>query len=432
MLTEELIYSVCRSINPNSTPKRAYVLAFSSEAGNKELAAWGIDTKARLAAFMANVCHETGGLTIVRENMNYRPSRIRAVWSRVRAGKVLSAVNGLQYGTQAWRVGIGRGAYGDRLGNEDDGTNDDDGYNYRGGGPLQATGKDNYRYLERETGVPFARNPDLIEVPEYWVTVAALTWCRHPNAGNLNPFADSGNFRGCCAGINCGSPYSRIKPVGWDDRRAWFAAWKRALAHMPDDVADDTGGLGVTYRVGMPYSDVVKGAQVRLNALGYADKRLVEDGLYGPRMRSAVQDFETENGLEVTGALLPETLALLMSPKAKSWPVPAEAVEGVAGLRKNGDPEIKAADTDKVAATALAAGGVVKAAHDAGLFESTAKLSKDASIMQTAFKSLLGVANFCIENMFPLLLVGVGLLLWLRYGNTIRRRVETWSRPKGE
>lgn len=430
MLTASMLYQVCRSVNPRSTPLRAYVDAFTSEEGRRELAAWGIDTKARLAAFMANVCHETGGLTVIRENMNYRPGRIRAVWSKSRARKVLRAVAGLRYGTQAWRVGIGRGAYGDRLGNEDDGTNDDDGYNYRGGGPLQSTGKDNYRYLERKLGLPFVANPELIEVPEHWVKIAALTWCDHPSAGDLNPFADHGNFKGCCRGINCGSPYRNITPVGWSDRQTWFVAWKRALAD--GEVIRVSASVGVTYRVGMPYSKIVEGAQARLNELGYADKRLAKDGLYGPRVRSAVQDFETENGLEVTGTLSPDTLELLMSPYAKPWPKPAEAFEGVSGLKKSDDPEIKAAHNDKIAATALAAGGAVKAAKDAGLFESTEKLSKDAGIMQTAFQSLLSVANFCVENMLPLLLIFVGLLLWLRYGRTIRRRVESWSRPTGE
>lgn len=433
MLTASMIYQVCQTVNPRSTPLKAYVDAFSCSAGVAELNAWGINTPARLAAFMANVCHETGGLTIIRENMNYRSSRVRAVWSRRRAAKVLRAIRGKVYGTNAYRMGIADGAYGDRLGNEDDGTNDHDGYNFRGGGPLQATGRNCYQFLERETGLPFTKNPDLIEAPEHWVKVAALTWCKHGH--NLNPFADNGNFKACCLAINCGSPYRRATPVGWRDRQTWFKVWRRVLSAAPQDAERQNVNatpLGVTYCLGMPYNETVRAAQARLNALGYADKRLTVDGLYGPRTRSAVQDFETESGFTVTGMLNPETLTLLMSPDAKRWPVPAEALDGIAGLRKAGDKEIKAADTDKTVATLLLAGGAAKAAQEAGVLDTATELSKDAGTMQTAFKSLLEVLQFGITNLLPVVLIFGGVLLWLRYGAAIQRRLAMWSRPSGE
>jgi putative chitinase len=430
MFTEQLLRDVCRTVNPRRTPLRTYIQAFASSEGQAVLGAWGINTKERLAAFMANVCHETGGLTIVRENMNYRRRRVIDVWSKGRAAKVLAAVRGKHYGTHDWRVGIGDGAYGDRLGNEDDGTDDHDGFNFRGGGPLQATGKGFYRFLERETGLPFTTNPELIEIPEHWPLVAALTWCKHPSAKNLNQFADMGNFKACCLGINYGSPYARATPVGWADRKAWYSAWRQALAELPDSDESETAiPTGVTYRVGMPYSDAVRAAQARLNVLGYADKKLGEDGLYGPRTRSAVQDFETENELVVTGMLSPSTMALLMSDEAKSWPVPAEALEGIEGLRKNGDPEIKAADSDRATAALLTIGGGAAAVKESGILDMLSGAGKAAENAQAALEPLVAVIKFGVENAMPVACIIGAILLYRKYGKAISTRIEKWSRP---
>ena len=424
-------------------PLQSYVDAFSSPEGWRILDEWGINTRERLAAFFANVCHETGGFTIVRENMNYRPGRIAEVWSRSRAAKVLRAVNGKTYGTQEYRIGVANGAYGDRLGNEDDGTDDDDGFNYRGGGPLQSTGKDNYRYLERKTGIPFGSHPELIEDPGYWVLVACVTWRAHPSAGDLNVFADHGNFKACCLGINYGSGYAKATPVGWADRKRWYAAWTKALADWQCDVSPSmaapmapvtpmaTLSVATTYRVGMPYSGTVLEAQRRLNLLGYADKRLGEDGLYGPRTRSAVQDFETENGLSVTGELSPEVFSVLMSDDAKVWPVPGEAAHGVAGLRKNGDTEIKAADNDKTAAIVLGAGSAATAAQQSGALDMLVQTGKDATLLTTAVNSLVGVVKLGLAVVVPAALAFAAFLLWRRYGARIRERIEKWSRPVG-
>lgn len=420
-LTEAMMRAVCARIDRNSTPLQSYLDAFSSDEATRLLEEWEINTPARLAAFMANVCHETGGFTVIRENMNYRTAaRVVAVWPK-RPEAVRFVGN---------PVGMANFQYGFRLGNEDDGTNDNDGFDYRGGGPLQATGKGFYRYLERKTGLPFVAHPDLIERPENWVLVACVTWRAHQSAGDLNVFADHGNFKGCCLGINYGNGYAKATPIGWKDRQLWHAVWIHALdAQQTAPAAPSL--TPVTYRVGMPYSEAVKQAQRRLNALGYAEKGLAEDGLYGPRMRSAVLDFEAENGLPLTGEMSPAVFTALMADAAKHWPVPAEAVAGISGLRKAGDAEVKSADADKAAAALLATGSAATAVQQTGALDLLMQTGKDADTLTHAVNSLVGIVKLGLGVVLPAALAFAAFLLWRRYGAQLRARIERWSRPVG-
>ncbi len=420
-LTETMLRTVCAQINPHRKPLPPYVEAFSSPEAAQTLDAWDINTPARLAAFMANVCHETGGLTVVRESTYYRTaSRVLAVWPK-RPAAVKFVRN---------PVGMANFQYGWRLGNEEDGTNDNDGFDFRGGGPLQATGKGFYRFLERKTGVPYVAHPDLIEKPENWVLAACLTWRAHPSAGDLNVFADYGNFKGCCLGINYGSGYAKATPIGWKDRQLWHAAWVKALG-APQKAAAASSAAPVTYRVGMPFSEAVLEAQRRLNALGYAEKGLTEDGLMGPRTRSTVLDFQAESKLPLTGELSPVVLTALMADTAKPWPVPAEAAGGVDGLRKAGDADVKAADADKTAAVLLATGSAAKVAEETGVLDLLVQSGKDADVATQAINSLVGIVKLGLGVIVPAVLAFAALLLWRRYGARIRARIEKWSRPVG-
>jgi hypothetical protein len=95
----------------------AYIAAF--EAGDGQLADAGITTPTRLAHFLAQVMHETGGLTVLRENMNYTASRIRQVWpSRPNAvqyagnpeGLANSVYGGKKVAQKAVTKGVAKGA----------------------------------------------------------------------------------------------------------------------------------------------------------------------------------------------------------------------------------------------------------------------------------------------------------------------------------
>ena len=69
---------IVRQVAPKARPE--YLVAF--EAGDAQLEAAGVTTPLRLAHLLAQVMHETGGLTIVRESGSYTAPRILAIFGR--------------------------------------------------------------------------------------------------------------------------------------------------------------------------------------------------------------------------------------------------------------------------------------------------------------------------------------------------------------
>ena len=184
-------------------------------------------TPERLAMLLANMLHETGGLIIVRENMNYSASRLMQVWPHwfpslefaERYAHKQKDIADYIYGKQTT---IGR-----NLGNTED---PDDGWNYRGGGLMQTTGRAGYREFGNFAGVDLEGHPELIEVPINSLSAGCAEW----NALQLNSYADAGNFKACCNGINRGNPKSSGTPIGWNERRAWLSRCFRALGVAPE------------------------------------------------------------------------------------------------------------------------------------------------------------------------------------------------------
>ncbi len=117
-----------------------------------------------LAYSLATTFHETGKTMMpIVENLNYSTaSRIRAVWpSRFRSD---ASAQPYVKNPQA----LANNVYGGRMGND----GSDDGWQYRGRGYVQLTGKDNYKKATRELKaagykVDFVKNPDSINQPEY-------------------------------------------------------------------------------------------------------------------------------------------------------------------------------------------------------------------------------------------------------------------------
>ena len=95
------------------------------------------ETPLRVAHFMAQVLHETGGLTIQFENLNYSAERLPKVWpSRF---KPKGPLNPIDYAHNPEK--LANEVYGGRMGN----TGPNDGFTYRGRGLLQLTGKESYQ-----------------------------------------------------------------------------------------------------------------------------------------------------------------------------------------------------------------------------------------------------------------------------------------------
>jgi putative chitinase len=172
---------------------------------------YGLTTPLRQAHFLAQISHEFGGGTIGRESLNYSTAaRIAAVWPR----RFTPA-------TAAPYVHNDRGladkVYNDRMGNR---PGSDDGFDYRGGGPLQLTGRDSYRAIGAIVGLPLEERPELVTAPNYMLEIAAAEFRK---LGCL-PFCDRDDVEGVTYHVNGGY-------TGLASRKAWLAHWKAELGH---------------------------------------------------------------------------------------------------------------------------------------------------------------------------------------------------------
>jgi putative chitinase len=106
------------------------------------------------------------------------------------------------------------------LGNTEPG----DGRRFKGRGPIQVTGRDNYTKFAAWSGLDCVNHPELLEIPEHGFLASAWFWLNK----NLNELADAGDFLKISTRIN--GKRADGFPNGWIDRQARFAAIKRVLA----------------------------------------------------------------------------------------------------------------------------------------------------------------------------------------------------------
>ena len=338
-ITAEMI----RGLAPRA--RQGYVDAIVN--GGDILERWGFNTPLRLAALLANACHETQGLTIVRESLHYTtPERLMAVWpSRFRSRR--KAKRYLRNERE-----LGNLVYGGRLGNQRNGVHDNDGFDYRGGGLGQTTGFDNYERLGQKLGIPLGANPSLIEDPRISLEGLCL------ELSDAIEFCDMGErgFKSVCNLLNRGSAFSRYDPINWSDRQVWYTRWSLALGAAKVHEANllrrgDRGPL-------------VEVLQKRLRELGYRPGGA--DGVFGSLTRAAVLAFQAENHLKTDGIAGPLTQEALNSDSAIPMPLGERATETVADLKAKGSETIATTQAVKNAAGAGAiASGTVGAVQTA-------------------------------------------------------------------
>ena len=133
---------------------------------------FSINTSRRVAAFLAQVAHESGELLYMRE-----------------------IASGNEYDGRT------------DLGNTQPG----DGARFKGGGPIQITGRYNFRMAGQAIGVDLENDPELIELPENGCKASAWWWSQH----GLNELADDLKFFEITHRINGGFK-------GGDDRLRYY------------------------------------------------------------------------------------------------------------------------------------------------------------------------------------------------------------------
>ena len=162
---------------------------------------YDIDTAARVAAFMAQCGHESGGFTVMQENLNYSAKGLVGTFKKYFPTEAHAKPYERRPEMIANRV------YANRMGNGDEASGE--GWYFRGRGIVQITGKNNYTKCSQslfESNV-LVENPDLLLETEYAIHSACWFW----SAARLNELADVGDIKTMTKRINGGY-------IGLEDR----------------------------------------------------------------------------------------------------------------------------------------------------------------------------------------------------------------------
>ena len=166
---------------------------------------YGITTRARVAAFLGQLGHESSGLARVEENLNYSPSRLLEVFP-----KYFDSTSARAYGNKP--EAIANRVYANRMDNGDERSGD--GWKYRGRSPIQLTGRRNYVAYGKIIGQPLADMPSLALELEIGALIAAAYW----QTNGLNQLADAGDVVAVGRKINFGTVNTTRMPIGHQDR----------------------------------------------------------------------------------------------------------------------------------------------------------------------------------------------------------------------
>ena len=137
-----------------------------------------LNTPLRLAHFLAQCGHESGGFKLVQENLNYSAQGLQGVFGKYFPGNLEES-----YARQPQK--IASRVYANRMGNGDEASGD--GYKFRGRGYIQLTGKDNYKAFSASINEDCVANPDLVATK---YPLASAAWFFHKNG--LHKIADGG------------------------------------------------------------------------------------------------------------------------------------------------------------------------------------------------------------------------------------------------
>lgn len=139
---------------------------------------FAINTPLRLAHFLSQCSHESGGFKITKENLNYSAKGLCGIFK-----KYFTPESAAEYQRKPEK--IANIVYANRMGNGNQASGD--GYKFLGRGALQITGRDNYTALSKDLGVDFVTNPDLV-AKEY--SLVSAGWFFSKN--KLNAISDLG------------------------------------------------------------------------------------------------------------------------------------------------------------------------------------------------------------------------------------------------
>jgi putative chitinase len=192
---------------------------------NAAMKRFEIRTRARAAAFLAQIAHESGQCRFIEERLSYSAGALMRTWpKRFPAFEIAS-----QYERNPEK--LANFVYANRLGNGPPESRD--GFRYRGRGLIQVTGRSNYTAVSAALKVDFVSRPELMVEPRYAAQSAGWFW----QTRGLNELADDKSdddddedFRQITRVINGGLN-------GLAERLAFWAVARKALGMGSDPIS---------------------------------------------------------------------------------------------------------------------------------------------------------------------------------------------------
>ena len=304
-----------------------------------------IDTRLRMAHFLTQVMTETGGLGRLDENLNYSQKTLLRVFSRktVSEGKAKEIAND--------PVRVANWVYGARLGNL--GRDTQDGWNYRGSGYLQLTGRSNFRDRGTQIGVALEENPDLARTVPEALSAAIAYW----KAVGINGAADKNDLLRVRKMVNGPAAH------GYDQAKVWFnRAWVRVFRdkgvqgfESSFEVAEEQATAETAAETDQALFDAILVDTGLVSAT-----ELANEGIAGIDARAAaLKAYQGEVGLPETGVLDEATQDALLDPREWRYRDEGDTAAVEPTQVPTGDPEqtvvIRFADASAAPAGSAAA-----------------------------------------------------------------------------
>lgn len=200
---------------PNGDEKKTGLRDGIAATAEAVFTKYGIDSPLLVAHVMAQISHECGAGHDIVESLNYTAQRMTEVWPS-RFPTVASA-QPYAHNPQALANKVYNGRMGNRVGS-------DDGWNFRGRGGSQTTGREGYQRVAKQTGLDVVNNPDILIDPRYFLECAVSDFV---NCGCL-PYAKADDVFNVTKRLNGGT-------IGLSSRIEWLEKWKSALGTAPVD-----------------------------------------------------------------------------------------------------------------------------------------------------------------------------------------------------
>lgn len=172
---------------------------------------FGIDTPVKLAHFLAQCGHESGGFKLTQENLNYGAKGLLSIFKKY----FPTEAKAKEYERKPEK--IANLVYGSRMGNGPEASGE--GYKFRGRGYIQLTGKDNYKAFDAVVAEDILANPDLV-ASKYPLLSAA--WFFHKNCLKKCVDASDATVTAITKCVNGGT-------IGLEDRKKHFKEYYSLL-----------------------------------------------------------------------------------------------------------------------------------------------------------------------------------------------------------